>query len=141
MQNLTTKQIRILIIVVLLADLAAVFYMNIVLGLSFVPLQALPPLYWMLLFIPLIVVFMSTAVTSSAPSKRTIVSISTRFYVDVTTLYLGGALTLAGVFFLMAFVNNLAQPGWGGNTAIFIFSGCMQLVLGYAFYRGSRVLK
>jgi len=133
-QKPPTRPVRTLIVVLLLADLAAIIYMNIVLGFPSIPLQAFPPYYWILLAIGPLVLFMAILVWGSAAPTGSAVRNKDR-------LHPGIILTMAGACLLIAFVNNLTQPRWGGNTAVFLWLGCIWLLVGYAEYRRSRLLK
>ena len=143
MQKLTTGPIRILILVVLLLvallDIAALIYMSAFLGLLRTPLQALPPLYWVLLFIPVMVGFVCTMFIVSDSSRRNIITSSNiPQYRSLHRAIFG----LVGVISLIsAFMNNLTKPQWGGTTALHLLAACISLIVVYAMYKQSQFLK
>ena len=146
MQKLTTRPIWILILsallFVVLADIAALMYMSAFLGLLRTPLQALPPLYWMLLFILVIVALVCAMMTVHGSRTRNVLSSSdTPKYLVFGPLHLGVTVGLSGLSFLIAFVINLTQPKWGATTALFLTVACIKLTVGYGFYKASQVLK
>ncbi len=127
--------IGILLDVLLLCALAAALYMNFTLGLASTPLQELPPLFLILLFLPLISILIVNVFGSSTSAAKTHTEITYARRSLVAWLGIGG------VSIIWAFVNNLTHPQWGGNTAIFFAAGCINLLGAYAFYRRVRVLK
>ena len=144
MQKLTTGPIRNLILAVLLlvgvVDIAALLYMSAFLGLLRTPLQALPPLYWVVLFIPVMVGFLCTTFIVSDSSRRSIVSSGNiPQYLVFRPLHraiFGGVLSL-----ILAFMNNLTKPQWGGSTALYLLAACISLIVVYAMYKQSQFLK
>ena len=145
MQQRTTRPIRILILALLLLvallDIAVLVYMSSFLGLMRTPLQALPPLYWVLLLIPVMVAVVCALIIAADTSRGSAASNSNIPYLAFGHLHLILTLGFSGFSFLMAFVNNLTQPQWGGITAIFLTAACIKLIVGYGLYKQSQVLK
>lgn len=122
---------RALVLSLLLGYLAIFVYMHFILGFAHVSLQALPMLYWMLLFLLPISLLISVLFRGSTSLERGITSNNARGSFGLTLLS-------AGLMLLMGFSNNLIQPAWGGNTVLFVSTGCICLVAAYAIYRRYR---
>ena len=107
------------------------FYMYVVDGLVQVRLQSLPPLFFVLLFSVPVLQLVAALVWDTTPLDR--VGGTSSSYVR---WLVGGCMAL-----LLAFLNNLVTPHWGGTTVVFLAVGCTYLVAAYSIYRRSRVLK
>ncbi len=130
MQKLPKPEVLLLSVLVI-SDLAALLYMNFIGGLAYVPLDSLPLVYWVLLFL-LPAIPLTHALVRTLPPMET---------GTASRMSLGITLLTGGLQFFMGSFNGLVQPTWGGTTALFFAVGCLSFASAYIVYRRSRVLR
>jgi hypothetical protein len=124
---LTPKRTFVLVLALFFADLIAVEYMLVVNGLGLVPLDALPLLYWVLLFL-------LPAVLLAGVLKWKVQPLQARYRTQaqitlVLLLFAGGA------SLFMALLNNSTLPKSGGSTAFNISMACVYFVVAFANFK------
>jgi len=122
--------VRIFFNALIVAALLGALCMYIFDGLGPTPLQSLPLLFWVFLFSVPVLQWLSVLVWNTTPLGRD----------TANTTSLGLVLFPGCLGLVMAFLNNLLEPQWGGNAAIFLAAGCTSLANAYLVYRRSRVM-
>ncbi|HUP28493.1 MAG TPA: hypothetical protein VM409_08670 [Chloroflexia bacterium] len=135
MQTPARRAIGIIFVLALITDLAATFYMYVTLGLADTPVESLPPLFWVLLLIALVIMLAITNLPIAVPAERE------AHRGAIPPFFLGAWLFFAGFNFFMAYLSNLLHPHSGGNTTLQLFSGCIFGLVAYAGYRRIRAVK
>jgi hypothetical protein len=134
------RPVGIAFLVFLVADFALILYMATVGGLAHTPLQALPPIYWVLLLaypaLGLIMVFYP----QPSPFEMNIKGIFGDAKSSAVAQTLIAVINSGGLLFL-GYVSTRALPEWGGLSAFLIAGGATALVRAYAYYRRYQLLK
>jgi hypothetical protein len=112
------------------AYFSGVLYVAMATSVLATPLQALPTAFWLLLLLGWALVLApdwplgSRFPTEQNPSDLGSLTRKLRSHIFSSLLFL-----------VMAFLNNLWQPRWGGNTAVFASVGLLNVWLAFVTYR------
>jgi len=109
-------------------------------GLAQTPIQELPLLYWVLLFLPALLFLLAILFSRPAAFPSSIISP----FGNVKHGFAWGAIfsVLNGFLLLLVGIGGLlVYPEWGGIGATLTALGCMSLVAAYAQYRRHQSLE
>jgi hypothetical protein len=137
------KPVRIALLVLLVADLALIVYMAFASGLARTPIQALPPLYWVLLVMFPVLLLFGTLMPGSKTSETNRRSTFGDTKSDILSqLVLAIFATFSGcVFLLFGFASILNLPESGGTAALMLAVGCAAFIRAFVFYQRYQSLR